>query len=495
MATVRNKFTGDAKQLERELERIRRQMVKLEESNQKLATESKRRHKSANTAFAQIGKTARSQIASLKQLATSYLGVRTAIDLVVAGIRERKRLEDEAKGKSINVAGAQAKVIKNIGDASDNEIRDFFQQVSGVRDATGFKSQAQLLNASASILSATGGDQRKTVEILSEIAPFFRDAPDEIAQFGGALADLMKNSGLDDAKGATAFALAIQGQARFENLGGFKSVAPALAATNIATDGDVFEGARRGAALFAAFGSQAGDVDATLTKGAVTAFVAGLERAAPHLETFDERLDFVRNSQNQGPTLNGDALGGSAIIDEVLKKGFRGPMLLLAREMLTETTSNMGIAYDDALQKIVASEASVDRKRSQLGGLTSELRLSAQQDRFEGSLEDFDIGSVGGRRSLIRQVLTDSLVRTNFGGLSQVDNFLKERRFEFGGSDADSAIGILQDRIDQFAGDSSVAGDDRKQFTAFLREAIDQLREIKDNSKPRPSLSRNEEND
>ena len=476
-------------------------MVKLEENNQKLANESTRRHKEANSVFQKIGNTARRQLTSVRNMVAGYVSLEGAINLVNRGMEEQNRLSEISRQTAISVADARASVIKNIGRASDEEVTDFFGKIAGIQKKLGFESQIPLLTASAPLLSATGGDRAKTLAILEEAGPFFRGASQELESFGGALADLMKNSGLnklEDVKKATAFALAIQGQARFEKLGGFKEVAPALATFNIASGGDEFEDARLGAAIFAAFGSKSGDKTGAQTKTAIEGLSVGLKRAVGHLDTVEQRIGFVRNIQ--GPSVSGSTLADD-IIKEVTKTGFgEGVFRELGQQFLTSSKSPIANAVRASLGEIVADEANLDRKRQQLIDLTDDLKVADINRRSEGNIEKINLAPGEADLATVREIFQQTLDKTNDAFVvGPVDNAVKKFRFGFAGSDPEDAIFLLEERLRQVRGEggsaASIGGDNQGAKESLIKEQLILLREIRDKLNSRPSLSRNEEND
>lgn len=425
---VEFKFTGDANQLAKEYDKLVRKVDKLEKANAGLAAKSKQvaRQQKESTSTASRGIS--TMIAGVGAWAASYVSVTAAIGLVNTALQEQARLSEEAHQTNIRVAGSQAAVLKNIGDVSDEETKAFLYKVDQIRQQTGFSSVVPLQQAASSILSATGGDQQKTLDILSASAPLFGTDPDNLATFGSSLGDVMKASGIKDARANAALMLGIQGQARFEDLSAFKNVAPALAAADVVTGGenetaaDKLRDAREAAAAFAAIGSRAGDPDGNLTKTAAANLFANLRNvtrdagAPAEVDTFKERLDFVRANPELQP--------------EVLKSGFKGAIKPIIEEFISSPESTTSRTFEDALSKIQASEEAFARKEVQLAGLTPELRAKTVTDASTGNIEDLKRDPDKAAAAAARQVLVDTQKEVQTGVTGPLVRFMDRVEFD-----------------------------------------------------------------
>lgn len=324
MAQVVVEMSSDEAKLYRGMQRLIEQQQKLETGLKKTGAAGKKA--GDDTSKAMKSDFFSKQLVDLKAVATGYFSIQTAIQAVTKAMEEQKQVAEAAATVQVNVAGGQAAVLKNLGDVSKEESDRFFANLDRIRSDSKFSSIVPIQYAASDILSATGGNQEQTLDILRAVTPLFGTTPDQMASFGGALADMQKASGITDAKQAAALMLGIQGQARFTSLDAFKNVAPALMAVDIASSGDRLTDTREGAALFAGIGSQIGDTEGNLTKGAVVALATNLRNTlkdvAPELKTTFERMEFVRNN----PTLevmgigNPEAKADFEAMDESMKK-------------------------------------------------------------------------------------------------------------------------------------------------------------------------------
>lgn len=388
------KFTGDAGQLAGEYDKLVSKVDKLEAQNAKLAAKAKQADAAQKQSASSAASGFRNAATGVLSWAASFASVQTAISLVNQGLEDQRRLAEQSHQTQMRVAGSQAAVLKNLGDVSDKEAKSFLYSVDQIRQETGFASVVPLQQAAASILSATGGNKQLTLDILAAEAPLMADSPDQMAGFGGALGDLTKSTGVKDMRKLSALALSIQGQARFETLGGFDKVASALAAANEVTGGigeteaDQLRDAREASAAFAAIGSNIADKDGSQTKTASANLFANLARvtneavaagkvAPEKVDTFNERMAYVRAN----PDLQ----------QEVTKSGFEGAVKPVIQSFLSERggETQVGKDYEAALKNIGASEDAFTRKKKQLRGLTPELSNKALDDATTGNTEDF----------------------------------------------------------------------------------------------------------
>lgn len=485
MSKVRQQFTGDAKQLLAEYEKMRVQMSKLEDGQDKLLAHSKKMGKEQLSLQAIATEGTKRWQSSIKGLITSFASAQTALQLLNAEQERNNRLAEAARQTNITVGDAQAGVLKNIGDVSDKEAKAFLDQIADIQKGAKFQSQVPLLQAASSILSATAGDQDKTLEIVKAAAPFFRDSQDQLASFGGAVGDVMGVTGETNAKKALGLMLAIQGQARFESLEAFKNVAPALASSGVTQKGvDKVQAASEAAALFAAIGGRSGDVEGTLTKTAVANLSANLQAAFPQegLSVLD-RLAMAQEASTE-------------VQDEILKSGFQGAIKPIMDELIRSGDSQTSQMTRDALSKIVSSEEYVDRKRAQIEGLTGALQTSTRAKTSEGNIEQFQMG-VGGQRAEIRQILKDTL---DAAGESALDNQMRMMKFDYLPAEdrAQFAIDELLSVRDKqqyglfgiFGGatDAADLGPDQRAAVALIGEQVQLLYDIRD------GLNRNDVN-
>jgi hypothetical protein len=376
MGTIPQKFTSDDKDIMKTLDKMHRKMVLLEQDNKKLARESEKASKKGKGGFDGM-------IVGAAKAATGMLSVASAVRVVNAELRNKIELDKRAAGTAMDVSGGQAAVIKNLGDVDDATAKQFLVSMRQLKSKAGFQSETPLLQAASSILSASGGDRKKTYDILSAAAPLFKDKQDDLATFGGAMGDMMKSTGSTDAKQTAALMLAIQGQARFEDLSAFQNVAPAIASAGVNdTSGNKLRATREAAALFAGIGQRAGDKEGAVTKTAVANLASNLARLVPEKDTAFERLAVVQKD--------------AKLQEEVLRSGFKGSIKPIIKELVSGADSQTARGVQGAFAKIQGSEAAYDRKVSQLATVTKELETTNTARSSQAVAENLRLANKAG---------------------------------------------------------------------------------------------------
>jgi len=376
MGDIPQKFTSDDKELMRTLDKMHRKLVQLEQDNNRLARESEKASKKGKDGLS-------SMVVGAAKAAAGYMSVAGAVAALNSELRNKIALDNKARDTAVSTADAQAAAIKNLGDVDNATAKRFLADMRKLKGKAGFQSEAPILLAASSILSATGGDRKKTADIVAAAAPLFRDKQEDLATFGGAMGDVMKASGSTNAKQTAALMLAIQGQARFEDLAAFGNVAPALASAGVAdTSGNKLRATREASALFAGIGQRAGDKEGAVTKTAVANLAGNLAEVVPEKQTAFERLAVVQQD--------------AKLQEEVLRSGFKGSIKLVIQELVSNADSQTAGMVNDAFAKIKGSEAAYDRKVDQLQTLTPELTAAKQTRAAQAAQEGAELSDQAG---------------------------------------------------------------------------------------------------
>lgn len=352
------------------LRKMQEQVDRLTQKNQRLADASKKSGRAGADNLQRMADNA-------AVAAVAYVALTKTIGLANKEIDRQNKLQAESRSTQLNLATAQSQLVKNIGNVSQKQLDRFQGQLAEIARNAELASVAPVTAAAASVLSAVGGDRSKTLAILSQAAPFFRQDPEGLAEFGGAIGDVSKATGLDAEK-SLGFALAIQGQARFTTLGGLTAVAPALQSARVAR----FEGvdpttqAKQAAALFAGIGGQIADPSGELTKTATSNLIANLARFAPGGTLF-EQIERVQ----QDPKLQA----------EVLKSGFRGAIKPVIQELVAGTGGLTFAAVEAAFPKLGVAPGDVERRAALLRGGTAPLALATTEQGIAGIFEEFEL--------------------------------------------------------------------------------------------------------
>jgi len=258
----------------------------------------------------------------LTGLVGGMLSVGGIVSQIRAAMEEAKQLREEQFRKQLTVGEAQGETVKMLGKVTTPEATAFLQSVQAVGTQAGFQDTAALYLAAADTLSATASDQQMTLAILQQAAPIFKNRPQQIGEFAGAVADLATIQGAKtdaEIKGVISEVLSITSQARITNLAAFKEAAAAIAGATVTdTGGDRGRAVRESGAAFAAIGGAIKDPTGALTKTATSMLATQLERLLPEKDIMGPvseqmRAELLREkAQLQEKVAAFDAGGGDA---------------------------------------------------------------------------------------------------------------------------------------------------------------------------------------
>lgn len=246
----------------------------------------------------------------------------------------------------ITVDQSRAVLRRNLGGASNEDIKKVQEAATSISDSTGVSES--FINAGlASAISASGGNIEASIKAVTTAAKFSPDSPGDIGTVAGALLDLAKATGTDDANVNLGFLSAIGVQGRVVDLNQqAQNLSPGVIGT-LAFGGNYRES---GAAL-AALTNASADFSGASSSTAVI-------QLANQLEAFDKGND----------TFDGKTIGGRIAAlqqnPELAQKfladaSFEQKSVGVIRQLLTDSTSTAAKEYQNSLAAI----GSVDELR------------------------------------------------------------------------------------------------------------------------------------
>jgi hypothetical protein len=383
MSTVVQKFDADGKSVERELEKMRREYDKL---LAKMDTVVKQSNRSSRIFNIDIG----SQVVKLGSMAAGYLSLQNAAALFNAELERRIELEKRTTDKNITVAASQSAVRHMIGNVPTKEYNNFLKQIENIQTGTGFSDIATMNMAAASILSATGSNQKVTTEILAAVAPVFRHTPERLAKFAGATADVM-NVTKTDARSAASLAISGTSAARIDDLGGFSYIAKALGSgRTLLGDNTDQDAGEQIMALFGTMSRFSKDAEGGPTSTAVITFLQKLEQFGGEGGVV-ERLARVQEQLATGKLKESEFLSG-------FEKASFGTARLLIRGD-DEINSDLKATIASTKGTVDAFDALA----SDLTNATPQLRAATLGQRIEMTTEQSQLSAAGGESALLAQ--------------------------------------------------------------------------------------------
>jgi hypothetical protein len=304
---LRTEFAGSTTAAER----YKAQVAALQEAKRKgtiTTAEYKKALKEAGAETKDLFGSAPAGLASITQALGSLVGGSLSVGAIVAQIRaaleEAKQLREDVLRKQMTVGEAQGETVKMLGTVSTPEASQFLESVERIGKEAGFQDTAMLYLAAADTLSATASDQQLTLAILKQAAPLFKNRPQQIKEFAGAVADLAKIEGStseEAIKGTVSEVLSITSQARITSLAAFTEAAG--------------RAVREAGAAFAAIGGSIKDPEGALTKTATSMLATQLERLLPEKDILgpvseQRRAELLREKAQLEEKLSAFQAGG-----------------------------------------------------------------------------------------------------------------------------------------------------------------------------------------
>lgn len=397
MSTIHQKFTGDVSQLEKEIEKLRKDFIKLHEQ---IAKGPKDAAKHYNMLDSTIQKTAVSMRNSITGMAGGYLTVQNALKLITAEMEHQRKLADEARTANISLADAQAGMIRNMGPGATRAQVD--EMVRSVKDISGRSgvSERDLSIAAGKVLSGTGGDAKLTAKILGDASKILGDKPDEMAEFASRVPGVMTAMGTDDPQKAMAWMTAVMGAARLVKPESFGKYSKAISSGAVTQKGVSEEAATSSTgAILAGIGTRLDDAEGALTAGAALRLANTLENVVGGTLTNVERIHKVQAD----PKLQAKAMK---------LFGTENDAYPLVRELLTDPTSPTARFIDEALPKLKASKEDFRNLQGNLRFGTDALKIADADRKANSAIVNYETSQGVAFDAQIRSMLDSVLDKT-----------------------------------------------------------------------------------
>lgn len=457
-----NRLIGDARkaftQAELSVTSYNREIQTL---NQELATSSGRFAAFGTKQEATFSTTA---IAAVTQYAAAMISVGAATKLITDEMERQQQLRDSVAGAKASVSETRNVVIRNLGGASDATVQQVLQQNQQLASAINI-SERYVNLARADALSATGGDLAASLSAVSVASQYLRDKPENISLFTGALTDLAKATGTNDAMVNLGFLSTIASQSRV--------VDPGQQAANIPRSviGQLSFGAtpQEAAALFSALTSGSADFSGATSGTSAIALAEQLSRfegAGPG--TLGQRIRALQQNPDAAQAFLADAS---------FEKISLGPI----RQLLLDPNSAISKQFAANLgglpnQTGLAAEGA--RALERLG--VNPLNVSVDRTRaLEAAAERGLTGTPTAELTTAEIENLRSVINTSGGRPWETAAFFRLR--QFGGFSVNEAIDEVQSQRAINRAELP-AGAERDRFDANLDAMLKVLEDIKNNT-------------
>lgn len=360
------KLTASRNDLLRELEKVNNSLAKQAVKMQDLQNKVKQANREATSGARQQNRLLADQIGMLKSLASSSLSVLTVYRLTTQELQRQKDINDAIADRRKSLAGREDDVKTNLGKVSQQTADTFLKDMQRIAsDARA--DQGAVYAASSNLLSASGGNQNLTRSILTQTAPMFRNRPEALNDFSGAIGDLAglagwKNPSATQIQQLIGLSLSTQQQGRITNVADLTKYMQSVAAgSNVDSSGDKIGSFRTSLALNAAVGSMIVDPEGALTKTGVAEVETALAELLPEkdvfrpdgsvkrrgtgLQTTMERFERLMSSEQ----LQRELIQGSPTMERL---SARGPVLPVLRALVSDQNSEVYKRFQAAYTEI-----------------------------------------------------------------------------------------------------------------------------------------------
>ena len=330
-----NHWVSDDKDMMRSIERMNRQITKLQDKLRQAGAASMKSSQESAKGLSKHGAAVDGVVTKIAGMAAGYLSIHGVLRGITAELEKQKRIETGAATTQISLSNARSAMLRNLGAVDDKIKREAFGRIGEMAKKSRVP-EATLTAATSSALSAFGSLPREAAyQAVGAAAQFLPDAPGQVELVSGSLLDLTKVT---------------KSQKAMANLGYLASVGKASrVVTTELQSANVVPGLI-GMSSFGATPKGAGALTAALTTGSgdFTGAVAGtgginfaqqLEAAFPELATMTDRIHYLQKNP----------AAAKAIYD---KGSFRARTKGPIRELITDPQGMVAGTFEQAYRDI-----------------------------------------------------------------------------------------------------------------------------------------------
>lgn len=400
-------LSGDDKALFQALQRIVGQQEKVDAGFKKVKASSKEANDAAGSGIDKI-------VAGLGKWASGFATVTAAGAVVTKMLSDQVAIQEQTLEISNQVAKAQQEAAKNLSGVSTEKISQALQQeVPTIAVEASFKDLAALTKALGSTASIVGEDRASSV--VATAAKLERLTPENLQTTATSTGDLVKATGVKDAREAMALLLSAGSVARPEELSRLSlGAARAVNAGTLSAPGqDKVAAAKESTALFAMLSKvdKSGESASTATVQLIDQLRSIFKDRADDPGTTIGRLQAVRQDPQLKEAFLGD-LKGEAIFKPLF-------------ESLVNETSTEAQELANALQTITTDVKVFDAALKTLE-ITPQQKIANAQAAAETSVAVKQFGDKSSATSdAIDKITKDALTNSAATTFQKFSNALR----------------------------------------------------------------------
>lgn len=197
MSTITHTFTGDISNLQRCYQSLGKDVVRLEQQMQKLASAAKHGNDAVNSGFDRQSAAANGMIGQVASLATQWLTVGTAVRVATDAMRHQFAIQDRGLALQKSLARQQAGMAGSLADSTPEQFAKSNAQLQEMQRRTGFSSQVLAVEAYQRALNATGGKEDVARAATEKALSVSRASPESAPAYAAGIAKSMHLLGFD----------------------------------------------------------------------------------------------------------------------------------------------------------------------------------------------------------------------------------------------------------------------------------------------------------
>lgn len=344
---IRQTWLTDDKAVFNTLRKLEKSNEKLLEQNRKLTREGTEGNRKNNSLLDQ-GTT------KIAAMATGYLSVQTALQLVNAELENKVKLQQQSLQLTRQESATEIGFLRNLGGTGTEQDKAL-EALSRISTETGI-TRTDLFAVASTAFSARGNlSTKQTFDAIRQAVQIAPESVGESTPIAGALLDLAKFTGTQDAAANLGFLQSVAQTARVTSLGNVSTnLIPAIrgvAATGAST--------QEAAALTTAITQAISDPTGAQGGTAATNFAVKLEQILPNQEDLFSRIEQVRTLAEDEQKAIIQKIGGDVKSRKVIEQLLTDATAAVSQDVV----ANVGRTADLSTQEGVRVAAEAAQKQ------------------------------------------------------------------------------------------------------------------------------------
>lgn len=290
MPKISFEITGEDRDLSAALQRMQKEIAKLEEANKRLVNQSKQAAKEAKDQQREGKAVIDDWVGGLKSIATGYISIQGAMRLVNAELERQNRLQEGASKVNLGAAAAERGYLSNLG-GNASQRQSSIQQLQSIAQQRGVPLDQAYRSAGAA-LGFTQGGIGSQANAAFDVAARFNPYDTEQLTYG--LLAAQRLTGSSDPMSNLGFIKSVQDYSPIANTGQLaQNLIPGAAGVRLINKGQVSDA--EAASLVNALSDVRVDVTGEESARTAQRLASAGKRAFPEMST-DQLISYAQQN-------------------------------------------------------------------------------------------------------------------------------------------------------------------------------------------------------